>query len=623
MQIYAMTLRLAELFEENIRQVISSFKSSKKRNNGNKKKESSPNNSKRRSSRHNNANGASTSQKHQDNSDDSDDNDDNDSNNCRNGKVNNRTRTRKYPQSNGVSSSQTGNSNRTIRLTRLPSTGEEESESTETSSESSEDVSDESSGIPLAELGKNSNKTVRRKAKKRKNNNQTVSSSSQKKSTVRSANNKRKRRIESEDEEEDDEDEASEKEDIVKSSRQRRANTKRNQTTTDDDNKSHASGEEQHRRRRQTRRPKRYESDTSFHVERATNRKRNVTADSGDDSEIPRTTRESARKKFREWAVTSEDEFDDDVSSKPQTSSHVAAQRSPIRRSNRAKKIISDDDHSENDRKNSLAPPPSRRSTRARVSQSQEDDDSNDSDNHLNDRPSTSSSSTIRPRVNRITNGNQHSIASMYVSRTTRSAYQQIQASRNDHNYGEASSSPQPNSSRSQQQQQHQQPQQSLRQTRSTIVSRHQRNADELDHSNLAETISNNRLLRLRSANQRTAPSSNFEALNGIRRTSRARTTHNYFEDDNEVEEEDSLAVQQVVQSRIDRRPLRKQERNQNHHSENQESEDSYSEEDKTPLKLMASNSKRNTRNGSSLSSVNRIKRNLYSDDGNSDQVRL
>ena len=274
---------------------------------------------------------------------------------------------------------------------------------------------------------------------------------------------------------------------------------------------------------------------------------------------------------------------------------------------------------------------------RSRVSQSQDDDDDDDNDNddganeneddendtnasdhHESSRPSTSTN--IR-HSSRLTNGSSQ-VPSTSSLRTTRSSYlhatpmsSAASSLRNDHNYGEGGPSTQQNSSAVQ----------NLRQTRSQIISRHQRNADELDRSGLEDsnlaTTSNNRLLRLRSANLRAAPtpSSNFEALNGIRRTTRVRTTHNYFEDENDVEEEEPVVQ---IQSRVSNRSSRVQDRVQ----QQSDDSDSYSEEDKTPLKLMQSNSNNkkthdhNTRNGSSA--VNRVKRNLYSDD-NSDQVNL
>lgn len=592
-----MTLRVSELFEESIRAVISSFKKGEK-----KKKDSSPKNSNRRTSRRNNGNVPSTSQnQHSDNDDDDDDN-------SYGRKLNGqRTRTRNVQQSNGVSSSrdsQAGPTSRSRRNARIPSSNDEEdSESTESSSDSS-GSSDESSGIPLAELGKATNKVNRRQPTKKQSRG-TVSSSSQKKPSRSS----KRAKVES-DEEISEESEVSNE----PKSRVRRggATTRRTQTTSDDhsDHRSQTSDDPLCVHKRPTRRPKRYESDQSFHVERPANRRRAIVE--SEDSDKPRTaTRESTRKKFLEWAVTSEDDNDDDDDEeKPQTST---APESPVRRSNRKKKIIrSDTDHSDQSEKKPLL---SRRSTRARISQSQE----SESDHHT-DQPSTSTSR----RANRLTNGttpSQPSISTVALPRTTRSAL--VQSSRNDHNYGESA-----HSSSSSVQHHQQQPSQSqpVRQTRSTIVSRHQRNADELDRSNIEETISNNRLLRLRSANQRTAPTSNFEALNGIRRTARTRTTHNYFEDENENEEEEPVVQQ--VQNRVERRVGDRSTRQQEHISSRHRSEsDSYSEEDKTPLKLMASSSTRarNTRNNpttSSSSAVNRIKRNLYSDDAGSDQVK-
>jgi hypothetical protein len=411
-------------------------------------------------------------------------------------------------------------------------------------------------------------------------------------------------------------------------------------TTSDDDNRH--TGDES-RSKRVSRRPKRYESDQSFHVERGNTRGR-ATIESDGDSDRPRTTRESARKKIQEWAVTSDDNDDDDDENenngedKPQTSTQAqksSSSSSAIRRSGRTRKTIQSDSEQSDHKESSSKAVPSRRSTRARVSQSQEDDDDDESsagesDANRGNQPSTSTN--VR-HSNRLVNG---SSSSSVPSRTTRTRSSlQVQANvvlRNDHNYGE----PGPSSSSSIASAVN------PRQTRSTILSRHQRNADELDRSNLEEipTTSNVRLLRLRSANLRAAPtpSSNFEALNGIRRTTRVRTNHNYFEAENEVEEEEHPVVQQV-QSRITNRAAREarlqdrqQPNNSNHHhnhSNRSDDSDSYSEEDKTPLKMMqSSGSKRthehNTRNGTSTSSssaVNRVKRNLYSDDNNSDHV--
>jgi len=243
--------------------------------------------------------------------------------------------------------------------------------------------------------------------------------------------------------------------------------------------------------------------------------------------------------------------------------------------------------------------------------------DQDQGNNNSNNQPSTSTN--LRTSI-RTVNGTAHSQAGS--SRATRSSQVQRapeQATRNDHTYGE----PGPSSSSN--------VPIAVRQTR-RVLSRHQRNADELDQSGLeledngsvSTNVSNNRLLRLRSANLRAAPtlSSNFEALNGIRRTTRNRVMHNYFEDDNndDIEENGPAAVRVAAQAN--------QQNQQNQLQPNRQrslrltqamadsDSDSYSEEDKTPLKLMATSSSKkshehNTRNGN----INKAKRVLYSDD--------
>jgi hypothetical protein len=597
---------MSELFEENIKPLISHYKNSKKRKNGNRQAVNKQNS--RRTTR-NNGSGPSTSHSnqnsnHSNNDDDDDDNDDNENGRSRLSKTNGRNR--RAQQSNGVSSSrdsQPGSSRLRVRNNRLPSSHDEESETTESSSEESSNASEESSGIPLAELGKPFTRKSHKRNKKQTKQS-TVSSSSQKKrprNTIRQKvnDNEEERVIPEEDQESEGSDHDSN--DISddnqhKTSRRTasRRTSKRMQTTSDDENKNNM-GTDDSKRRRVTRKPKRYESDQSFHVE-GSGRKRVVDSD---DSDHPRATRESTRKKFQEWAVTSDDDYDQ----KPQTSSQ--ANRSVIRKSTRNKKVIRSDSEQSDEKKSKALP--SRRSTRTQASHSQEDE-SNESDQQ--NQPSTSTITNVR-QSSRLTVSNGQSTV---IQRTTRSS-QIASTSRNDHNYGEPSSLNSATTSQSS----------TTRNTRSTILSRHQRNADELDRSGLEDTSlntsSNTRLLRLRSANLRAAPtpSSNFEALNGIRRTMRPRTTHNYFEEENE--EDEGPVVQQVQQSqtRLSNRITRQQDR----HSQPSDS-DSYSEEDKTPLKLMASSSQRahehNTRNGAAA--VNRIKRNLYSDDTNSDQVQ-
>lgn len=583
-----MTLRMSDLFENNVKQILSHYKYVKKRgeNRDSPTKKKTP-----RSTRTNGA-GPSTSQNH--NSGDSDDDDDDQGPSS--GRVNGRSR-RTHAQSNGVSSSSNlQQTNKRPRKQRFKSSADE-SNSSDSSSESS-DNSDESSGIPLADLGKTNNKAVKKNHKKRakKQNRGAVSSSSPKK-TSRAT---KRRKIESEDEQEpeqsENESEEESKGDIsspepTNSRRSNRNQPKRRIQSSSDDNSGRRGNEE--KRKRVCRRPKRYESDQSFHID-GTNKK---TVDS--DSDHPRATRESAKKKFMEWAQTSEEDDgndDDDFDQKPQTSTQ--AQKSAARRSVRKKVIRSESDQSEDKKSKAL---PSRRSARTlRHSQSQsQEDESNDSDHQ--DRPSTSTNVRNSGRIN-----GQPPIQTSTSSRTTRSSQNQSSSrSNNDHNYGE----PGPSSSAIIQ----------PRETRSAILSRHQRNADELDRSgledsSLASNAQNPRLLRLRSANLRAAPTptSNFEALNGIRRTTRNRVMHNYFEEENDNAEEETDRFQPSHQNQSSSRTTRN-EQIQNPSDDS----DSYSEEDKTPLKSIASsNSKKNhehnTRNGTAVA---RVKRNLYSDD--------
>lgn len=587
-----MTLRMSTLFDDSFRAMIKNLNSAKRRSNKDK-----DNVEKKRLSRstRNNGAGPSTSRINHHSGDSDDDDGDH---RPLNGKAG-RSR-RAHAQSNGVSSSsQTRDalpsSNKRLRPSRLKSSDDEDG-SSDSSSESS-DNSEDSSGIPLADLGKSPKKAHKRLTTQKR---ATVSSSSAK----RKSRNTKRRKVDS-DEEPEPENSDNESCDKSRSSPEpkssrrsgRMAPNRRLQSSSDDNGSKSNHNDKQ---RRTSRRPKRYESDQSFHVE-APNRN---TADS--DSDKPRATRESAKKKFIEWAITSGDEDDDDedFEQKPQTSSQ--ALRSAARQSARKKAIRSDSDQSDKKSK----PVPSRRSTRTQrvsqsQSQSQSQDDESEDDSDEQDKPSTSTS------VRSSRHNGQPIVQTSATLRTTRSSQNQ-QAPRSstgntDHNYGEPGPS-------------------SLavappRQTRSTmILSRHQRNADELDRSGLEDSTlatnnQNTRLLRLRSVNLRAAPTpaSNFEALNGIRRTMRNRATHNYYEDENENDAEDTAnrfqpSHQNQVRTRVTR---------QEPPEDPSEDSDSFSDEDKTPLKSMASSSKKthehNTRRGSAA--VNRVKRNLYSDD--------
>lgn len=585
LQIYAMTLRMSELFEDNVKPLLSHYKYIKKRG------ENRDGASKKRSVRSTRTNGAgpSTSQDPH-NSGESDD----DTHGPSSGRANERSR-RAHAQSNGVSSSsnlrESQQANKRSRQQRFKSSADE-SNSSESSSESS-DNSDASSGIPLADLGKTHNKAGKKTHKKRgkKQKRGAVSSSSPKKNP----RNGNRGKVESEDGQNDNESEESKSErtspEPTTSRRSNRNQTKRRIHSSSDDNSGRRGNDE--KRKRVCRRPKRYESDQSFHID-GTNKK--TTADS--DSDKPRATRESAKKKFIEWALTSEEDDgnDDDFDQKPQTSSQ--AQKSAARKSARKKVIQSESDQSD-DKK--LKPPPSRRSARTqRHSQSQSQEDESDDSDQQN-RPSTSTNVKNNARVN-----GQPPVQTSTSSRTTRSSQNQPSSrGNNDHNYGEPGPSSTANAP--------------PRQTRSTILSRHQRNADELDRSgledsSLASTTQNTRLLRLRSANLAApTPTSNFEALNGIRRTTRTRVMHNYFEEENDNADEETVRFQPSHQNQSRSRTTRSEQPINNPSDDS----DSYSEEDKTPLKLVASsNSKKshehNTRNGTAVA---RVKRNLYSDE--------
>lgn len=583
---------MADLFEENIKSVLSHFKSGKKRS------ENRENSSKKKNARptRNNGAGASTSQGNH-NSGDSDDDDDDEQ---PNGKVNGRSR-RTQAQSNGVSSSSNtrdsqASVNKKSRNLRVKSSAEEESDESESSSDDSTN-SDESSGIPLSELGRNKAVKKVHRTKKNQQKRGAVSSSSPKKNSRNAKRRKIKPEVLSEPEAENTDNDSHESKsarstpELTTSRRSNRQTAKRRiRSSSEEVGESSRQGRGDEKQKRICKRPKRYESDQSFHVEGP----KNKTADS--DSDKPRATRESAKKKFQEWALTSEDDDDDDedFNQKPQTSSQ--AQKSAARRAIRKKANVSGSDHSDEKK---AKPGPSRRSARVqRTSQSQEDE-SEETDEQ--NKPSTSTNVTSNSRVS---NGVAQAQTSQQ-SRTTRSQNQPTTArgTINDHNYGE----PGPSSTASV----------APRQTRSAILSRHQRNADELDRStledgSLASSTQNPRLLRLRSSNVRSTPSGNFELLNGIRRTTRNRVMHNYFEDENENDNEDTTRAMQPLHQGSSRLRI-KQEPPRDDPSDDS---DSYSEEDKTPLKLMASSSKKihehNTRNGTA---VNRVKRNLDLDE--------
>lgn len=589
-----MTLRMSELFEDHIKSVISHFKSEKKRSDNregsNKKKNARPT--------RNNGAGPSTSQDHH-NSGDSDDDDDD---GRPNGKVNGRSR-RAQAQSNGVSSSsntrdsQAGPSKKS-RNPRHKSSAEEDTNGSESSSDDSSN-SEESSGIPLSELGRNKPLKKLHRKKKSQQKRGAVSSSSPKKNSRNPKRRKIKDELLSEPEPEAENSEneshasksARSTPELTMSRRSNRQTVKRRiQSSSDEvgENNKQMRGDE--KQKRICKRPKRYESDQSFHVEGS----KNKPADS--DSDKPRATRESKKKNFHEWALTSDDDDDDDedFNQKPQTSSQ--AQKSAARRAlARKKPNVSGSDQSDGKK---TKPGPSRRSARVQKTSQSQEDESEESDEQ--NKPSTSTNVSSNSR---LSNGVAQAQTSQQ-SRTTRSQNQPTTArgTINDHNYGE----PGPSSTASV----------APRETRSAILSRHQRNADELDRStledgSLASSTQNPRLLRLRSSNV-TAPTGNFELLNGIRRTTRNRVRHNYFEDENENDNEDTTrAMQPLHQSssrlRIKREPIR---------DDPSDDSDSYSEEDKTPLKLMASSSKKNhehnTRNGTA---VNRVKRNIDMDE--------
>lgn len=571
-----------------MKSILSHYKSAKKRS------ENKDNSTKKKSSRSTRNNGAGPSTSHANHhSGDSDDDDDGPYNN---GRMNGRPR-RSHAQSNGVSSSsnlrdsQPAASKR-LRPQRYKST-EADSETSESSSDESSN-SDESSGIPLADLGRaprTGNKMHKLKTKKKRG---AVSSSSPKKNPRAL----KRRKNNSEEEQENVEPESCDK---SRSSSENKSSRRSNRKVTrpiqsssdeDDENGKHPNDDKQ---KRGNRRPKRYESDQSFHVDGP----RKKTADS--DSDKPRATRESAKKKFIEWALTSgeEDDDDEDFEQKPQTSSQ--ASRAVARATSRRKKAIqSESEHSDS---KSSKPIPSRRSTRTmRVSQSQSQSQHDDSESDEEEEKPTTSTNV---RSSRLNGSSQLPISA--PSRTTRSSQNPPNSrSSNDHNYGEPGPSSAANIA--------------PRETRSTILSRHQRNPDELDQSaleegSIASTSQNNRLLRLRSANLRAAPTltSNFEALNGIRRTTRNRIQlHDYFEADNENEPEDTSSRFQPSHQNQRTRPTRPEPR-----ADPTDDSDSFSDEDKTPLKQMAASSSKkahehNTRRGSA---VDRVKKNLYSED--------
>ena len=170
LQIYAMTLRMSELFEEQVKPIISRFKSAKKRADN----QGSPTKKKNTRPKRNNG-GPSTSQdNHNHNSGDSDDDDED--NHKKNGRVNGRSR-RTHAQSNGVSSSShTRDSQRANKTSRRPraksSADEEESNSDDSTADESSEGSDESSGVPIAELS-NFNTRASRKTFRKKSSQQT------------------------------------------------------------------------------------------------------------------------------------------------------------------------------------------------------------------------------------------------------------------------------------------------------------------------------------------------------------------------------------------------------------------------------------------------------------------
>ncbi|XP_055544224.1 PH-interacting protein [Wyeomyia smithii] len=248
------------------------------------------------------------------------------------------------------------------------------------------------------------------------------------------------------------------------SSSKRTLRSARNNTASESEDEDDA-GEGPSNGRRPIKRPQRYESDHSYHMERP--KAARIVSDSDREEDFPRSTRGSTRRAQAEWG-RSEDSLDvhENDDEQPSNSQQPTSRKRPRTR-------ISDPEQSQEEVTNiSKRVPPQRTSNRTNRNWLASESD-NDPHGQLQspEQPSTSSAGPSRLRSNR-SNGGSPAKSRKPESRTaTNRRTRNVSLSEPsvtppphtvDHNYGEPSS----------------------RRTRNRHqLSRHQRNADELDQT--------------------------------------------------------------------------------------------------------------------------------------------
>ncbi|XP_058825201.1 PH-interacting protein [Topomyia yanbarensis] len=231
---------------------------------------------------------------------------------------------------------------------------------------------------------------------------------------------------------------------------------------TGSDSEEDDAGEGPSSGRRLSKRPQRYESDHSYHMERPKTSR--IVSDSEHEEESPRSTRGSTRRAQAEWGK-SEDSLDAPGDDEQPSNSQPSGRRK------RPRNRISDPEQSPEETSNiSKRVTSQRAANRARNWQASESDNDPHAQLQSPEQPSTSSAGPSRSRVNR-TNGSPAKSPRKTESRSTNRRVRNVSRSEPsvtppphtvDHNYGEPSS----------------------RRTRNRHqLSRHQRNADELDQT--------------------------------------------------------------------------------------------------------------------------------------------
>ncbi|GAB0097421.1 bromodomain and WD repeat-containing protein 3 [Sergentomyia squamirostris] len=535
-RIYSMTLRLSTLFETHIKQILYNWKSSRRRSN---KRNSTvdPNEAGTSKMVTRAGSGAAANRRQQHSSDGSDD-DDMDLNQLRRTRSNGRVM-RRVPatMSNGVSSvsepvpgpsSSVPGPSRTRRANHRNG-GEDSSGSSSSSSSSSDNEnevdSDESEGIPLTALGISSKqrgsqkskiydsedsykpnkpraKKMKKKGRKRKRKQKlTPSQSSPRKGgSPRAKRPKPSRRmppledhtyddrVNSDDDQDDEPLQLSRKRPrtttngtTVPSTSSSQHNTRSNRRFLQPEDRSDDSDESIRVRRRRGR----YESDHSYHLE-TTRAHKAMRLESDTDNEVTRSTRSSNRRAQNIWPQDPGEEDEEEVEEEEvnveqEDEEEEIVQRKYRRRSARVRQ--SDSDNSQNQTSNSRSSYRSLRSSRRRLSAHEEPDQEIDSDDQPLSQQSMISTGRTRSRIqaadssingsamgnptlnrfrrrfaNQTPLRNQSTEVATQLAVSTAPAPHEI-----DHNYGER------------------EPPATRRRHVTTMLSRHQRNADELD----------------------------------------------------------------------------------------------------------------------------------------------